>query len=168
MPQRQVFSIGYEGADLATFLATLSAVGVKQVIDIRELPLSRKRGFSKVALSSALREVGIHYLHFRELGDPKPGREAARSGDHAGFQRIYRAHLESAAAQAALVKASQIARNLSSCLLCFERNHEGCHRTIVADAMVRGTGLQVTHLRIESPISPSLRDALDPIPAHIW
>jgi uncharacterized protein (DUF488 family) len=41
-----VLTIGYEGVSLADFLATLKAAGVQLLLDIRELPISRRKGFS--------------------------------------------------------------------------------------------------------------------------
>lgn len=168
MPQRQVYTIGYEGADLASFLAKLASASIKQVIDVRELPLSRKRGFSKSALAAALADSGIQYLHLRDLGDPKPGREAARRGDHPGFLRIYTRHLAGTAAQTALAEASRQATAVRSCLLCFERDHDGCHRSIVADAMTAATGIRVTHLRVDPPARPSSRGSDERATTHLW
>lgn len=168
MPQRQVFTIGYEGTDLASFLAKLASARVRQVIDVRELPVSRKRGFSKLALTAALAENGIHYLHLRDLGDPKPGREAARRGDHRGFLRIYTRHLAGPAAQTALAEATRQATAVRSCLLCFERDHEGCHRSIVADAIVAVTGIEVTHLSVAPPARHSSPGSDEHHAFHIW
>lgn len=77
MSEKHLYTVGYEGVDLDEFIATLKTFGIKQIIDVRDLPLSRKRGFSKNALASALAEAGVKYLHVKSLGDPKPGREAA-------------------------------------------------------------------------------------------
>ncbi|MBM3616495.1 MAG: DUF488 domain-containing protein, partial [Alphaproteobacteria bacterium] len=87
-----LLTIGYEGTDIATFLTALRASGVEVLADVRELPLSRKPGFSKSALSVALEGVGIRYRHFRELGDPKAGRLATRAGDYTRFRKIFSAH----------------------------------------------------------------------------
>lgn len=168
MAQRQVYTIGYEGADLGPFLAKLTSAGIRQIIDVRELPLSRKRGFSKSALAAALAESGIQYLHLRDLGDPKPGREAARRGDHNSFLRIYKRHLAGACAQAALAEAIRQAAAVRSCLLCFERDHDGCHRSIVADAMTAATGIGVTHLRIDPPARHTARSSDEHAATHIW
>ena len=59
MSEKHLYTVGYEGAVLGDFIATLKAFGIKQIIDVRDLPLSRKRGFSKNALASALAEAGI-------------------------------------------------------------------------------------------------------------
>ena len=75
-----IYTIGYEGTDIDRFVASLKAAGVKRIADVRAVPISRKRGFSKKRLSARLKLEGIDYLHFIGLGDPKPGREAARIG----------------------------------------------------------------------------------------
>jgi len=95
-------TIGYEGSVLPDFINTLISAGIKRLIDIREVPLSRKQGFSKRALSEALSGAGLHYAHLRALGDPKAGREAARKGDRHTFVRIYSNHLAGPDPQAAL------------------------------------------------------------------
>src|SRR5690606_21613376 len=77
-----VYTIGYEGTDIDRFVATLKAVGVRRLADVRAVALSRKKGFSKKSLAARLEAEDIEYLHFQALGDPKPGREAARAGQY--------------------------------------------------------------------------------------
>ena len=102
---RSLFTIGYEGASIADFVATLRAVNVDVLIDVRDVPISRKPGFSKRVLAQRLGDVGIEYVHLRDLGDPKPGRDAARRGDFKEFERIFREHLEREKSQIALSEA---------------------------------------------------------------
>ena len=83
---REVYTIGYEGADVDRFLTTLKDAGVAAVADVRAVALSRKKGFSKSQLRGNLAEVALGYRHFIDLGTPKAGREAAR----AGIQRLPR------------------------------------------------------------------------------
>src|SRR3954469_4970428 len=99
----RIFTIGYEAATMEDFLIALTDAGVKRVIDVRALPLSRRPGFSKTALKGALEEAGIEYLHLKALGTPTEGRTAARAGRHAEMARIYAGQLElpEAMAQAA-------------------------------------------------------------------
>ncbi|HEX7758366.1 MAG TPA: DUF488 domain-containing protein [Caulobacteraceae bacterium] len=141
-------TIGYEGAVLCAFIETLLAAKVLRLIDVRELPLSRKRGFSKNALSLALESAGIEYLHLRALGDPKAGREAARRGDRASFVHIFNQHLESPKAVAALEVASMYVTDVSSCLMCYEREYTDCHRSIVADALAKRNKMAIQHLTV--------------------
>ena len=65
-----LFTLGYEGLTIEAFIARLQAAQVKTVVDVRELPLSRKKGFSKSAFCAVLSAHGIAYLHAPALGCP--------------------------------------------------------------------------------------------------
>lgn len=146
-------TIGYEGARPSDFLDTLRFVGVQLVVDIRDRAQSRRRGFSKTALRSSLEDNGIGYLHLKELGDPKEGREAARSGDLAKFRRIYNTVLETDQAGAALCQLAALAEQMHVCLLCYERDHHECHRKIVADRLESVVGFKVRHLGVRTDVA---------------
>ena len=141
-------TIGYEGATIADFVATLRSDGVEMLIDVRDVPVSRKPGFSKTALARRLDEAGIRYVHLRDLGNPKPGRLAGKQGDMQTFARIFRDHMAGDAAQRALDTALDIAGRASACLLCFERDPLRCHRTMVAEEMARRRGIEIRHLAV--------------------
>ena len=156
-----LFTIGYEGADLADFVATLQAAGVPRVVDVRALAISRRKGFAKRALSSALTEAGIEYVHLRGLGNPKPGREAAWAGDSTAFRSIFISHVAKDVAQADLALAASMVADGNSCLLCFERDHAVCHRAIVADALSGMVRVTVRHLGVTSGLAkrqPAIRE----------
>lgn len=146
--RRIIYTIGYEGAEIAPFLKTLQACGIERVIDIRDVPVSRKPGFSKGSLGAALEAQGISYSHFKPLGDPKAGRDAMRRGDYPAFVEIYHAHLALEAGQRALQEAVEMARSESSVLLCFERAPNECHRTIVANEMRKREDFEVRNLGV--------------------
>ena len=138
----EVLTIGYERATPSTLLAALRGAGVQTLVDVRAIANSRKPGFSKGALSAALEEGGIGYLHLRALGTPAAGREAARSGKPEVMRRIFAAHLEGTEAQAALANLKDLARRQRLCLLCLEDDPRHCHRTLVAEAI----GMPAVHL----------------------
>lgn len=141
-------TIGYEGATVDDFIATLQSAKISLLIDVRELPISRRKGFAKSALSAALAEVGISYLHLKGLGDPKSGREAARDGDYAKFRKIFAKHMTSTTAQSDLQTAISHISSERACLMCYEREPKMCHRTIVAGAISSSIGASVTHLGV--------------------
>ena len=142
-------TIGYEGATPADFLSTLHLGGIKQLIDIRDVPVSRRTGFSKNVLARALEQKGISYLHLKALGDPKAGREAAREGRIDVFKAIFGEHLASPAAQNALRFAVDYAKRAPSVLLCYERDNKHCHRTIVAEYMMQLYPFQLRNLGVK-------------------
>ena len=139
-------TIGYEGCTIDMVLTTLRDARVGLLIDVRAVPQSRKPGFSKRQLAAALDAAGIGYVHLQGLGTPKPGRDAARAGHPERMEVIFREHMTSDRAQAELVQAKSLARERPSCLLCFERDHNMCHRRLVAEMIVAETGQAVQHL----------------------
>lgn len=153
MSENTIFTIGYERATLADLLSTLKLADIDMLVDIRELPISRKPGFSKEALSHSARKHGIEYLHVRELGDPKAGRDAARRGDTDLFLRIFRDHLAQDKAQNALRETVGLARSHRICLLCFERNPSCCHRAIVANTIASRASMVVKHLGVRNGLA---------------
>jgi uncharacterized protein (DUF488 family) len=147
---KTVSTIGYEGAELEAFLATLLAAGIDHVVDVRAVPISRKRGFSKLKLAAALAEANIEYTHVAALGDPKAGREAMKRGDYETFFSIYSAHIASESGEAALSHVDTLARNHSAALLCFERRPDECHRTVIASTLSERYGFVVRHLGVNN------------------
>jgi len=121
---------------------------VKILVDVRDRAQSRKKGFSKTALSNALEERGIKYLHLKVLGDPKEGREAARAGNWKKFDKIYRAVLKTDAAQNALTEITEIISKERACLLCYERDHTTCHRKYISDNIDLQTSSKTRHLGV--------------------
>lgn len=146
-------TIGYEGARPDDFVGTLQLADIEMVIDIRDRAQSRRPGFSKSALRENLEQNGISYLHLKELGDPKDGRDAARSGDLAKFRRIYAAVLQTPQAMSALDQIAELAKDMNICLLCYERDHHECHRKIVADRLESVTGCKTRHLGVQSNVA---------------
>jgi uncharacterized protein (DUF488 family) len=142
----KLFTVGYEGSKPSNLFASLQDVGVTLLIDVRDVPISRKPGFSKTALAQGLDEVGIRYLHLKGLGDPKPGRVAAREGRFSDFRRIFAEHMMTTAAQQALSEAVAAASKSIACLLCFEQDHTNCHRCIVAESMAQRARFSLVHL----------------------
>jgi uncharacterized protein (DUF488 family) len=136
MKKPQVFTIGYEGADVDRFLTTLKDANVATLADVRAVALSRKRGFSKSALRDALASQDIGYRHFIKLGTPKEGRQAARAGDGELMRRIYcNEVLAAEPAQAAFQELEDLAQAQPVCLLCFERDPANCHRRVLAQRL---------------------------------
>ena len=141
-----LYTVGYEGRNLDELLEALLAAEVTRLVDVRELPLSRKRGLSKTALGDSLAEVGIAYEHMKPLGNPKENRERYWSGDVAGGAEIYRRHLHNGS-YSTLVDLAESLDDGTACLLCFERDHAICHRDVIVDSLLElRPGLAVDHL----------------------
>ena len=140
----KIFTIGYEGTTVPEFLAELKRAGVRRVMDVRALPLSRRPGFSKSSLKAALEEAGMEYVHLKALGTPADGRAAARAGRHSDLERIYAGQLELPEAMVQSAQMLDLAAEKPSALLCMEREPANCHRTLLLNAVAPDA--EVVHL----------------------
>ena len=139
-------TIGYESETQAHVIDRLKQAGVEVLIDVRAVAASRRAGFSKTLLAASLKEAGIDYVHLRQLGTPKAGREAVRKGRIAEMRAIYEDHLAEPGAQLELARATEIAGQRRAALLCYEADAAGCHRTIVAQRICDALGCGIDNL----------------------
>jgi uncharacterized protein (DUF488 family) len=151
MNETVIYSIGYEKAAPRDFLATLQEAGVRTLIDVRDLPLSRRAGFSKRQLAASLKAIGIAYVHLKALGTPPEGREANRRREWDRFWRIVDDKLAGAEAEHALEDTATLAKRSPSCLLCYEADFHICHRTRVGEILAARHGLALHHLMVRPP-----------------
>jgi uncharacterized protein (DUF488 family) len=141
-----LFTIGYEGKTPDEFLSQLRDARVELLIDIRAVAASRRPGFSKTALAASVQESGIDYVHFRTLGTPAAGREAARKGRTAEMRLIYAGQLATPEAELAFEQALAAASERRAALLCYEADAAGCHRRMLAERMVARQPFEVVDL----------------------
>lgn len=139
-----IWTVGYEGLGIDVFVQRLKDAGIKQLADVRELAFSRKNGFSKNALSSALGSAGIMYAHFPELGSPSNTRHEFKSGGSWDeFLIEYKRHLATQSEAFDFLVEFTMANRTA--LMCYERDPSTCHRSIIAERMA-GIGFKVNHL----------------------
>ena len=143
---RTLFTIGYEAATQGDVIGRLKAAGVKTLVDVRAVAASRRAGFSKTILGASLEAEGIAYLHLRDLGTPKAGREAARAGRREELHAIYDAHMQEPAFRLDFERLRETARDRPTAILCFCGDHEKCHRGILSARLAREDGFEVVNL----------------------
>lgn len=130
-----VGSIGYERyRDNVRFAQVLADAGVQRLIDVRELPISRKRGFAKTALSQACSAAGVEYMHLRELGNPKPIRDIYKAGQVEEGRELYEAFLTQERLDA-VTHLSELLTEMPTALMCVEHDSSTCHRTVILEAL---------------------------------
>ena len=128
----ELMTIGYEALSRAEFFGILDRCRVTMLVDIRELPISRKPGFAKAALGAAALKRGLKYEHLVELGCPRGVRHEYRAdGDWGRYTKRFKAYLETQTD--ALGKLAAWMRDERCCLLCYEEDFNFCHRSFVAE-----------------------------------
>lgn len=144
-----IFTIGYEGLSFEEFVSLLQQYEIDTVVDIRQLPLSRKPGFSKKAMAFNLQQSGIGYEHHAALGCPKDVRDQYKlDGSWQNYKIGFNAYLETQ--QLAIARLARIAKEHKYALLCFEADHNMCHRSLVARAVKELADISVKHIKKEN------------------
>jgi uncharacterized protein (DUF488 family) len=146
-PAAGLFTVGYQGRGVSELIDALDSEGVTTVVDVRLVAWSRKRGYSRTALSEALSAAGLRYEHWRELGNPSEIRDLFKAGETAEGRRQFRLRLRNG--QSSVVdRLVELASHERVALLCLEADHAQCHRDVVADEAALRTkyALAVTHL----------------------
>jgi len=136
-------SVGYERhKDNRDFARMLSDAGVERLVDVRELPISRRRGYAKTALGEAVGNVGVEYVHVKLLGNPKPFRDLYKSGRADEGRRRYAAFLL-AERQDALRELAVLLGSKRTALMCVEDDAAVCHRSVIIDALRNELGMEL-------------------------
>jgi uncharacterized protein (DUF488 family) len=154
-------TIGVYGWDEPAFFRALQQAGVDTFCDIRWRRGVRGRQYAfanSARLQRRLRELGIRYVHFRNLA-PKPAlRQIQAQTDHAqGVVKRQRSTLgdvfiegyrkESLAAFDGRKFVGQLPGEAQTvALFCVEREPTACHRSLLAERLRDELGVEVVHL----------------------
>jgi len=141
MQKVDVYTIGYEGKSIDQFIQILKDNEINTILDVRAVPISRKKGFSKNPLSEHLELNGIDYKPYQTLGTPKELRtELSETKDYFTFFNKYEEWLRRRPFAFERLQ-SEVADNPQKkcCLMCFEKDPNECHRSIIAKNLINKT-----------------------------
>ncbi len=160
----ELMTIGYEKMAPEKFFRLLEKCRVSMLVDVRELPISRRPGFAKGALEEAVTGRGIKYEHVAGLGCPRDVRHEYRvDGDWANYTRRFKAYLETQ--ENALGRLAGWMRGERCCLMCYEEDYNFCHRSLVAERVVELGGECVRIYHLTGPITGRVVRR-EPVPAN--
>ncbi|MBI5670728.1 MAG: DUF488 domain-containing protein [Chloroflexi bacterium] len=136
-----VLTIGHSTHPIETFIAMLQASGVKQLVDVRTVPRSRRNPqFNRDTLPDSLNAVGITYLHLPGLGGlRRPQPDSINTGWQNESFRGYADYMQTDEFEQNLNRLIAIAGRSLTAIMCAEAVPWRCHRSLIADALlVRG------------------------------
>lgn len=145
-PSPFVFTIGYEGETIDSFLYKLISNNIMAVVDVRNNPQSMKYGFSKKSFSDYIEKAGLKYFHVPELGIPSAMRKGL--GQTVTYKKLfdrYESSLLPKQKEAKTKLLGLISKYPRIALVCFEGDHHFCHRHTL-----------VEHLKKEKTLSRSV------------
>jgi uncharacterized protein (DUF488 family) len=158
-----LFTAGHSNRAIGELLALLVEAGVRTVADVRRFPRSRRHPwFDAEPLRESLAEAGLGHVHFEALGglrDEPLADLLPLVGALPEPWPAYAAHARTEAFQEAFQRLLRTARSRGPvAIVCAEREPEGCHRRLIADAATLA-GWRVVHL-----VAPGQRREHEPHP----
>ncbi len=144
----QIWTIGHSTRTIDIFISLLEENGIKLVADVRSLPGSKRYPqFNREVLAKSLKEHGIRYEHFPELG----GRRKAKKDSHntawrnASF-RGYADHMETEEFRRGIERLLDFANKAGpTAIMCAEAVWWRCHRALISDYL-KTRGVEVVHI----------------------
>ncbi len=134
---QMLFTIGYEGKSIESFMNLLIKNDVKVLCDIRKNPISRKFGFSKRKLDYITDKIGIKYIHIPSLGIESEKRHTLESlNDYRILFDDYEKILPSLDKYLESIY-YLLCSNYRIAIMCYEKNPEMCHRHVVRDYLIK-------------------------------
>jgi uncharacterized protein (DUF488 family) len=141
-----VYTAGYEGKSIDAFFDHLLRKGIRRIVDVRANPVSRHYGFSKRQLSAIAQRLGVGYRHMPNLGIPSKYRGDLTDFD--SYQRLLKMYERERLPKLddEVDEVGNLMKEMATVLLCVEKDFRYCHRSRLADAVSRKTGLDVKHI----------------------
>jgi uncharacterized protein (DUF488 family) len=147
-PRTRIWTIGHSTRQLEEFIAALDANDIKLVADVRMFPGSKRYPqFNRETLAAALKEAGIGYEHFRELGGRrKPKRDSRNTAWRNDAFRGYADYMETDVFCKGVERLLNCAKESGrTAMMCAEAVWWRCHRSLISDFLKAG-GVEVIHI----------------------
>lgn len=142
-----VYTIGHSTRPIEQTIAILQNYVIQALADVRKIPRSRRNPqYSQDALAASLKDAGIAYSHWPELGGlRKPALDSPNHGWRNASFRAYADYMLTGEFEQAIERLLNQARMQTTAVMCAEAFYKKCHRLLLSDALlVRGA--DVIHL----------------------
>jgi uncharacterized protein (DUF488 family) len=160
--ERKIVTIGVYGFEEEAFFQALRGAGVDTFCDLRERRGMRGARYAfanRARLEKRLGEMGICYLHFKELAPTRKTRRLQKDDDRE--RKTAKREREQMAGAFRLAYTVERLTNFDAeefwsslgpeacvaALFCVERDPEACHRSLVAEKLARDLSAPLEHLR---------------------
>lgn len=159
--QPEIVTIGAYGFEREAFLQALLDAHVNIFCDLRARRGVRGSQYTfanSARLQQSLQEIGIRYVHYKDLAPSTALRAIQTEEDKRTHvakrtrsvlsQRFIRAYEQEYLSQfdPELFLTQIHAETGVICLFCVEREPDACHRSLVAHRLQQASGLHITHI----------------------
>jgi uncharacterized protein (DUF488 family) len=153
-----LLTVGHGPQDRDALGARLTAAGVEELVDVRRFPGSRNNpDVARESLEAWLPALGIGYRWEERLGGRRrlPPDAPVEDGWWTVAQfAAYAAHTRTPEFAAALDEVLAQSATRTVAVMCSESVWWRCHRRLIADVVVLGRGMPVTHLMPDGRLAP--------------
>jgi uncharacterized protein (DUF488 family) len=144
-----LYTIGYEGISLETYLNKLIKNDIKVLVDVRNNPLSQKFGFSKSQLIRYCEGLNVEYIHLGDVGIESEYRQELKI--QADYDNLFNNYKKKTLPKTILTQGkilSLVKTKKRVALTCFEANICQCHRKHLAEAITKlpGWNYELKHI----------------------
>jgi uncharacterized protein (DUF488 family) len=150
-----VSTIGHSTHPIDEFVRMLAAHGIRQLVDVRTIPRSRRNPqFNRESLPASLEAAGIGYRHMSGLGGLRhPHKDSINTGWRNASFRGYADYMQTPEFDENLNDLMQLASKAPSAIMCAEAVPWRCHRSLIADALL-ARGVPVLEILSVTKIQP--------------
>jgi uncharacterized protein (DUF488 family) len=151
-----VSTIGHSTHPIEEFVRILAAHGIRQLVDVRTIPRSRRNPqFNRENLPASLEAAGIGYLHMPGLGGLRhPRKDSINTGWRNASFRGYADYMQTPEFDENLNDLMQLASKAPSAIMCAEAVPWRCHRSLIADALLARGVVPVLEILSATKIQP--------------
>jgi uncharacterized protein (DUF488 family) len=139
MEKPTIFTIGHSTRPIDEFVAMLQNHHIEQLIDVRTIPMSRHNPqFNQEDLKVSLKKADIRYKQLKKLGGRRrTSKDSINLGWRNASFRGYADHMATPEFLEGLKSLEEIARARNSAIMCAEAVPWRCHRSLIADALIK-------------------------------
>lgn len=144
---RTIYTIGHSTRSLEELIEMLQSFGIKNLIDIRSFPHSRKYPhFNIENLEIVMPTHGIYYEHIKDLGGRRPVHKDSHNTRWRNDSfKAYADYMETDAFKSGIIKLQEIGIQKPTAYMCSEAVWWRCHRSMVSDYL-KAKGWKVMHI----------------------
>lgn len=134
-----IFTVGHSTHPIDEFIELLKAHDVKEIVDVRTIPMSRHNPqFNEEALKASLKIVHIRYKHSKKLGGLRHAKkDSINLGWHNRSFRGFADHMSTEEFSEGLDDLMNIAAQRKTAIMCAEAVPWRCHRSLIGDALTK-------------------------------
>jgi len=152
----RVWTIGHSTRQIDDFISLLKENTIQLLADVRMYPGSKRYPhFGREALANSLRETGIGYEHFPELGGRRKARaDSKNTAWRNEMFRGYADYMETEDFQKGIARLADLAAKKGpTAIMCAEAVWWRCHRSLISDYL-KARGVEVLHILDRNKVEP--------------